>query len=71
MNKSYKFRNQPSNCVSDDQLWAVSGHYGTQSGVLEWCTSQEDAERMLRHMSTFPKFKGLRAHKWQESSESL
>jgi hypothetical protein len=71
MNKNYKFRNLPCNCVPNEQLWAVSGRYGTQGGILEWCTSQGDAERMLRHMRTFPNFKGLRAHKWQESSKSL
>lgn len=60
----YSFRSFPCNCTSNDQLWAVSGHYKGGSGVLEWCVGPADAMRMLNYMSMFPGMTGLRAHKW-------
>jgi len=64
----YKFRGLPCNCTTDDKLWAVSGRYvshqGTSAGILEWCTSKEDAQRMLAHMGRYGGFRKLRVHKW-------
>lgn len=64
----YKFRGLPCNCVPDADFWAVSGRYvshqGTSAGILEWCTSKEDAQRMLAHMGRYGGFRKLRAHKW-------
>lgn len=71
----YEYRNYPCNIVSDEQLWCVAGkdceHGG--GGVLEWCTSEEDAKRMLVEMRKAVKqngeyrFSNLRAYKYKEN----
>lgn len=61
---NYSFRSFPCNYISEGQLWAVSGQYKGQSGVLEWCLGETDAMRMLNYMRMFPGMTGLRAHKW-------
>ncbi len=66
MKNEYRFRNLPCNCVPSEKLWAVSGHYGTQGGVLEWCLSEEDALGMLKFMGAHKGFRALRVHKWSE-----
>lgn len=57
----YKWRNLPCDCQNDDPngiRWVVSGQLksdeGTCSGILEWCTSFEDAiwihGKMSKHL---------------------
>jgi hypothetical protein len=62
--EAYRFRNLPCSCVPDDELWAVSGYYKNQCGVLEWCTSKEDAHGMMAFMRKHEGFRKLRVHKW-------
>jgi hypothetical protein len=66
MKNEYRFRNLPCNCVPDEKLWAVSGRYKTQGGILEWCVSEKDALGMLKFMETHKGFRALRVHKWSE-----
>jgi len=52
---SYHFRNLPCSVVQDEDLWYVAGHLYknneiTMSGILEWCTSKEDADAVWRRM---------------------
>ncbi len=70
--KPYKFRNLPCNCVSSKALHAVVGRqqtvHSSGGGVLEWCTSQSDAEAMLRVMKGYREFSGLRVVKWTDKT---
>ena len=65
----YKYRSFPYNCVEPQTLWSVCGIdlIVGDGGVLEWCTSMEDANERLEEMMKFPlQFKGLRVEKDRE-----
>lgn len=52
----YIFRNLPVSCLNKDPndiRWEISGTLGTMSGVLEWCTSFQDALLRLEVINKF------------------
>lgn len=58
----YKYRGMPCNTLPD--MWSV---YGTDTdpkeggaGILEWCVSEKDAQRVMRNMlKDTGRFQGL------------
>lgn len=48
----YQYRGLPINICPAEELWEVSGvdYLRQSSGVLEWCTSKEDAEYIISNM---------------------
>lgn len=77
----YRWRNLPCNCENDDPngiRWVVSGQlkneYGSCSGILEWCTSFEDAimiyYEMKKHLSQGDKiYVDIHPIEWVEFKE--
>ena len=69
---TYEYRNLACNFegAEDDNLWCVVGYdtYNDIGGVLEWCTSKEDAEEVLKNMSNFKHFNRLRIMQWEPRS---
>lgn len=57
--KPYDFRSQAFS-INDGRAWAVSGkNRGNPAGVLEWCSSREDAEAILEKMKPHGQFEEL------------
>ena len=64
---SYTYRNLP--CTAG--VWFVSGsdRVNGGSGILEWCTSEEDANKTMAAMNRDYRFVNLAVGKWEEESE--
>jgi sugar (pentulose or hexulose) kinase len=56
----YNYRGYPCNVLPDEEMWYVAGMDGNGGGILEWCTSEQDAKDRMRIMKTFPQFANLR-----------
>lgn len=59
--KKYVYRGLP---IPHDNCWYIGGTDGNGGGVLEWCTSEEDAQQMLERMKKYPQFHDLAIGKW-------
>lgn len=61
--RKWKYRNLP--CTAGN--WCITGTdmSNRSSGVLEWCTSEQDALDMWRQMRQFSQFADLRVSYWK------
>ncbi len=64
---SYTYRGFRANCA--DPAWYVAGTDSngeySGSGILEWCTSEEDAIDRLYIMQKYARFTELKIGKWE------
>jgi ATP sulfurylase len=61
MRDPYVYRGYPRKMYGKSATHAICGvDRAGGAGVLEWCYSEEDAQEMLKEMSQFARFHGLR-----------
>jgi hypothetical protein len=69
----YKRRNLPCHIGGEELTWCVAGEELSEdlthvmgAGVIEWCTSREDAEQVLAKIQQDPRFRALNVERWRD-----